>query len=154
MYPVQTQDLNVFKVESNSTPVRFSRSSLLWCITGARLYDLTQCTNQMLLESHPTPPTKQRRIIVEISDNKRQVDDFVGDLTFSNHLIDRLCEIILIVEIGLAVPELTFDLATSEVEMAPSPPRRRARKQRGKGGGRAVQGYLAHKKTPTPLGPR
>jgi hypothetical protein len=108
----------------------------------------------MLLESHPTPPTKQRRIIVEISDNKRQVDDFVGDLTFSNHLIDRFCEIILIVEIGLAVPELTFDLATSEVEMAPSPPRRRARKQRGKGGGRAVQGYLAHKKTPTPLGPR
>jgi hypothetical protein len=37
-----------------------------------------------------TPP-QHRRLIVEWYGFKQYVDDFVGDLTFYNHLVDTLC---------------------------------------------------------------
>ena len=42
--------------------------------------------------SKSTPP-QNRRITVSISDSQQQVDDFVAELTFQNHLINAFCEI-------------------------------------------------------------
>ena len=38
------------------------------------------------------PPPQNRQLLVLISNKKQQVDDFVKELTFQNHLVDTLCE--------------------------------------------------------------
>ena len=38
-------------------------------------------------------PHKNRQLDISISDSTQQVDDFVGDLTFQNHLINTFYEI-------------------------------------------------------------
>ena len=112
---------------------------------------------------------RNRQLTVSISNSKQQVDDSVGKLTFSKHLINTLCEISQVLYLlstptvgGHSLSHAAFHTHTHTRTHThtPSAPRHigmcAPRAPLSAAGSNVrkhstLQGYLAHKKQPPPL---
>ena len=87
-------------LSENMAHVRQSRPVLVWRYKSSNPLKLFHLRTEAIL-SHtmyqsncfrkPTPP-QNRQLNIWIRNSKQSVNDFVGELTFWNHLIDTFCE--------------------------------------------------------------